>query len=1004
METIMPDDAPSPAGFTATGRPAEATAMPADAAVAAARARIEERLARLRRTVEGDPFANPIQLLALGLSWEMRTGELDEAAVETLLRHLTLEAFTARAERMRAYLGELDPERNAARLAELFRAQVPAPDGAPLPFREFAARVERTLYGFVVTAHPTFGLTTDLQHDLMALTTGRDRDGRPLDADATTALLARVGTAVHRPDQPLDLAYEHGRSLEAVRNLQGALRRAYGILFDVAAELYPEDWRALVPQLVSVASWVGYDTDGRADISWRATFEKRLTMQVAQLERHLADVRRLRGQIEADAALMPMLELVEARLALALKSAEDERRAFAAEGDERARLERLAGASRAMAGGLGLRLRDACELESLLTRCLGLAHDPGAARALAVLRAEVRGHGLAAARTHVRINALQLHNAIRKQIGMEHPPDDPSHRLTYLEAVTRLIAGARRVEVNFGTLEREKATAKRAFMVIAQMLKYLDAAEAVRFLVAECETPLTLLAALYFARLFGVDGRVDISPLFETRKALERGASILDGALSVEAYRDYVRRRGRLCVQTGYSDAGRYLGQTAASVAIERIRLELGEVLARHGLVEVEVVIFDTHGESIGRGAHPSSLLDRLRYLDTPESRRRFALAGIRVVQETSYQGGDGYLFFLDPTSAFAVLTRVLEHVLGPPPPETPDLFYEERAYVDEFFAAIRAFNDGVIENPAYAALLGAFGTNLLYPAGSRSVRRQYDSGLHRPALDHPSQIRAIPHNAILQQLGILANTIGGVGQAVAKDPERFHALYRGSARFRRLMSMVEHAFMYTDLVVVRAYLDRFDPGFWLARAESARNPSNQGELVEIARHMERIGLHERLFRIFRILQRDYIDLASALRAHRKRTRSAGETPIAVDQATRDNLHMLHALRLALMERLARRAVHVPDFSDRHVVTREEMVGALLQLEVEPALRMLGEIFPIIEAGGASLDWGEPSTYEGEGEQSYWQEHERLFRPMGRDYDLVRRIGSAIIHHVGAVG
>ena len=40
-----------------------------------------------------------------------------------------------------------------------------------------------------------------------------------------------------------------------------------------------------------------------------------------------------------------------------------------------------------------------------------------------------------------------------------------------------------------------------------------------------------------------------------------------------------------------------------------------------------------------------------------------------------------------------------------------------------------------------------------------------------RTGLEHPSQLRAIPHNSILQQLGTLANTIGGVGEAVAKDP-----------------------------------------------------------------------------------------------------------------------------------------------------------------------------------------------------------------------------------------
>ena len=243
---------------------------------------------------------------------------------------------------------------------------------------------------------------------------------------------------------------------------------------------------------------------------------------------------------------------------------------------------------------------------------------------------------MAAAASHLRINAIQLHNAVRKTIDMDHAPDDPTHRLTYLNGIARLIDEAHPETVNFGSILGEKATAKRVFMTMIQMLKHLDRREPIRFLIAECENAFTILTALYFAKLFGIDDRIDISPLFETRKALLRGASIIEEALKVDGYRNYVRKRGRLCIQTGFSDAGRYMGQPAACVAIEKIRLGLADVLARHGLGEVELTIFDTHGESIGRGAHPGGFADRFRYYDTPESRRRFAAAGIRFRQETA--------------------------------------------------------------------------------------------------------------------------------------------------------------------------------------------------------------------------------------------------------------------------------------------------------------------------------------------------------------------------------
>ncbi len=986
-------------GATAAGRAEEPGAAAPDATLGA----LSDLLAEVRAAAEGDPLANPIQRLATTLAERLADGRLDEATLDRLIRRSTLDAFRSRAERLRAYLGEVDPEANRARIEALVRRLATGPDGHPVPFEAFAREVERIRYGFVITAHPTFALAQRLREVLVALALDRDASGRPLAPAERAALSIEVEAAAHRPDAKLDLAAEHRQSVHAIRHLHAAITCVHAIVLDVAAELWPERWAELRPRLLSVASWVGYDTDGRADIAWHTTLASRLTLQLAQLEDYAAAIRGLRAGLTAEEPVAPLLELVEARLALAVKSCADELNGLRGEPGAPPEESALARVAREMARGLPWRLRDSAELAGLLDRCLAAARDPATRRALARLRAALATFGLALARTHLRVNALQLHNAVRKLVGLDHPADDPTHRLSYMEAITRLIAEVRPVTINFGSLVQEKATARRAMMIAAQLAKYLDRSEPIRFLIAECETPFTLLAALYLAELFGVADRLDITPLFETRKALEHGLEILDQALAVPAWRAHLLRRGRLCVQTGFSDAGRYLGQTAAAVAIERIRLGLPDLLARHGLRDLEVVIFDTHGESIGRGCHPESFAERLAYLDTPESRRRFATAGLAVVQETSYQGGDGYLLLESDAAALAVVTRVLEHVLTPVE-DGPDPFYAQSAYVDEFFAAVRVFNTRVIEDPAYAALLGVYGTNLLYPSGSRPVRRQFDLGTRPKLLDHPSQIRAIPHNAILQQLGILANTIGGLGQAIAKDPQRFHELYRESARFRSLVRMVEHAFMFTDLDVVKALIDRFDPGFWLARAAAARDPALVEELRAVADHLEHLALYDRLTRIFRVFQRDYLDLAAALREHRRRTRDAGARPIAVDPATRDNLHMLHALRLALIERLMRRAVRIPDFSDRHEVTHDSLVEAIFRLEVEPSLRLLGQIFPVQESARFELDWGEPSSYPGDREQSYAQEHATLFRPMAADYDRVRRIGSAVMHHLGAFG
>jgi phosphoenolpyruvate carboxylase len=963
-------------------------------------------LDELRQRVEADPFMNPIQLLALRIKRQLDRGDLTLASLELLIQRLTLESFLRRGERLGRYLGQTSRQANLAGLRRMIEGLTrDAGTGVPVPFEAFRQQVERARFGAVFTAHPTFSLTKRLQEILVELAVGTDAEGRPIDEAGRTALIGAAARLEHVPDDPLDLAEEHRQALVAIGNLLAVLRAVCGLVFEVAEAAYPERWTELNPRLLTVASWVGYDLDGRSDIPWTTTFEKRLRVQAVQLERYRAEVSRLRGLAPASSGVGDLLELLEARLTLAIKQAEDEMAVFAAEpeAEPRAWRRQLALAARTMHLGSGTRLAGAAPLIDLLERALKQADDTALRHGLCVLRAEITTHGLGLAHTHTRLNARQLHNAVRKTIGMEHPPDDPSHRLSYLNAIAALMEDVTPVRINFGSLLAEKATAKRVFMIIAQMLKYLDGTQPVRFLIAECETGFTLLSALYLAKLFGVEDRVEISPLFETRSALEQGARVLAEALGVGSFRAYVRRQGRLCIQTGFSDAGRYLGQIAAAHAIEQLRLALARELAAQGLTDVELVIFDTHGESIGRGGHPGSLEERFDYTDTGASRAAFARAGIAVKQEISFQGGDGYLLFMTEDAALAVATRMLEHALAPPE-DAADPFYGEADYVHEFFTIVARFNHGIMDDPCYGALLGAYGSNLLHRTGSRPLRRQHDSWSGQISLEHPGQLRAIPHNAILQQMGFLANTLGGLGQAVAKDPERFQRLYEDSPRFRRLMTMVEHAFKYSDLTVLKAYIELFDPGLWLARASQRGEGRRAEELGQIALVMERVGLHERLMRVWRTFTRDYMILAAALREHRRRTRQAGAQPIAVDAPSRDAMHLLHTVRIALIQELYLLAVHVPDFSSRHELTRESLIARLLRLDVEAALDKLAEIFPIVELDDQVLDFGEPATYESAENQSYGQEHAQIFQPMGRLYTLIRRTGSAVIHSVGSLG
>ena len=193
------------------------------------------------------------------------------------------------------------------------------------------------------------------------------------------------------------------------------------------------------------------------------------------------------------------------------------------------------------------------------------------------------------------------------------PEESPSRR-HFLAAIARLLDDVTPVNVHYGTVAREQTTAKRVFMLAAQFQKHFDARTPVRMLVAESDTPFTLLVALYYARLFGVDRIVEISPLFETADGMHHGDRVISELLDNPHFLDYIRAQGRFCVQLGFSDSGRYIGQPAASLAIERFKLRLIRLWKASGLGDVQLLFFATHCESIGRGAHPRSLEDRFLY------------------------------------------------------------------------------------------------------------------------------------------------------------------------------------------------------------------------------------------------------------------------------------------------------------------------------------------------------------------------------------------------------
>lgn len=907
------------------------------------------RLHATREAADQDPFGDPVLAIALSISRRLDDGRLDLDKMARIIQQLADAAARDRAARMGAYVGPApDFQATAERIIR------PDPDDSPIPFAQFREALERPRFAAVFTAHPTFSLPRSTAEALAAAASGAPLpEGLP-----------------HRPIAPT-LMDEFIQATAAISRGRDALDELAGALFDAGRAVWGERVLQLTPRPIILSSWVGYDTDGRTDIQWYDTLRLRLTMKRLQLERLGAQLAPL-----GDAA-----EALRQRVAQAL-AAVGAQIAASPDSQEPAAVQAFA---TALIEGREAALTHTAPLAAMFDTAI-MAAPEEARRALSVARAGLLGHGLALAHTHVRLNAAQVHNALRQRLGMAEAPNDMASRRGVLAQINTALAEVTPQPVDFGALMGEQASAARLMMTVAQIVKHIDASQPVRFLIAETETGYTLLAALWLARRFGIAEQVEISPLFETAEALERGERVLEEALRSPHYRDYLRHHGRLALQFGYSDSGRYVGQLAASYLAERLKLRLAEQLRRHGLTGIELVLFDTHGESIGRGGHPASLADRFEYLSPPAVRLSLARAGLWLREETAFQGGDGYMLFGTPALARATIARIAEHAFSAPS-AVPDPIYAESDWGADFFATARDAVQGLVEDPGYAALLGAFGPGLLDRTGSRPAARQSDGMGGAARITHPSQLRAIPNNAILHQLGWLANTLHGLGRAAVANPDAFQDLHARSPRFARAIEMASHAAAASDIGVLRAGVDTLDPGSWLDRAGFTTRPGRREALMAVADALEKLGLSADVRRMFRRLQADALNLRACW----------PELPRMPDR-----LVLLHALRLALIQRIWLLAVEVPEFSPRHGATRASLIGRILQLDVEPVLAILTEVFPAAPDPASGLDFGEaapPRTGT-----SYAREHQVIFEPMRRLFALTRECSAGITHEVGAFG
>jgi phosphoenolpyruvate carboxylase len=356
------------------------------------------------------------------------------------------------------------------------------------------------------------------------------------------------------------------------------------------------------------------------------------------------------------------------------------------------------------------------------------------------------------------------------------------------------------------------------------------------------------------------------------------------------------------------------------------------------------------------------------------------------VREEDSFQGGDGYLPFFTRPAARATLRGILQFAYESSD-ETNDPIYDRADFASDFFASIQQSFQGLAKDRDYPALLSLFGTRILNRTGSRPDQRQSEDRAQIRTFKSVSELRAIPNNAILQGLGDLTNTTFGLARAAEKDPPTFTEMTTRSARFRQALEMAAIAASLSDLAAMRAYAATVNPSLWLDRRSGA--PASETPLLaSLTQLAERAALTSALSRTLRTI------------------RSDPGFPLPIPESPRrDRLRLLHALRIALIQRIALLASRVPVFTPYETVTREDVQLQLIRMDVAAAVETLRARFPAHQTMAQDhADFGEQPTYQPGIASGYARERSELFEPLLGLHALLLQTTTALDLDIGACG
>lgn len=427
--------------------------------------------------------------------------------------------------------------------------------------------------------------------------------------------------------------------------------------------VYGSEQAFRLPPFVNFGSWIGGDRDGNPFVTARVSAGVVLEMRSTALRMHARALSRLYGRLSVSQQQVGLNRAL-------MNSLRDDENNFP-ELNERLSADIAAEPYRRKLRFMLEKLRrTASEGRRLLKRKPGRRPEPGTwypkaadlMGELDLLDASLREHNasvvadglLADTRRQVEVFGMQLapldlrqHSDAHKAAVAELLRESGLCRdwatlgeAEKLELLERELSGPRPLLRRRRNLSDESAEVLSSLELAGRTLEFLDPDAFRTYIISMTHAQSDVLSLLLLCREAGLyspgkQSRLDLVPLFETRRDLQSSPQLMDALYASPAYQDHLRLRlGRQEIMLGYSDSNKDCGYVASRWYLYQAQRALLQSSRAHG---VKLRLFHGRGGSIGRGGGPTHRAILAQPPDTVEGGLRLTEQG-EVVSDHYFQ------------------------------------------------------------------------------------------------------------------------------------------------------------------------------------------------------------------------------------------------------------------------------------------------------------------------------------------------------------------------------